>query len=444
NEIYYGKAYASGTASIQGYDDKIDVIIDAKTDKNTKLFMPMYGVGDVTVGDFVIFESDKDTLNAEKKIDLEGITMTFDFKVTPDAEINIVFDKLSGSQLKARGAGDIKMEITPLGDFVMNGTYEVDNPSSYKLAMQTIINKNFIVAKGGTIKWYGDPLNAEIDITAVYPLKASVFDIMPVDIQSNYRKNMDVKVEIQLKNSLFKPDFVFDINIPKADENVRAALASVKSTNEELFRQTMSLLIINKFLTPANSIGSTASNSGISSAANYSSELLTNQLNSLLSQISKDYDIGVNYKPGDEISNTEVALALSTQALDGRLNISTNVGVSSSAAAAANQSQNSLIGDFNIEYLLTEDGNVRVRGYNESNAFDITNAQQAPYTQGMAIFYQKDFDNSRQLRLLQRFLNIFRPDSKDWKDTVRRKKPKKEKENIDNDVPPDSTPEGIN
>jgi hypothetical protein len=427
NDIYYGKAYASGTASIQGYGDKIDVVIDATTEKNTKLTMPMYGIGDVTVGDFVIFKSDKDTLNTEKKINLDGITMTFDFKVTHDAEINIVFDKLSGSQLKAHGAGDIKMEITPLGDFEMNGTYEVDNPSTYKLAMQTIINKNFIVAKGGTIKWYGDPLNAEIDITAVYPVKASVFDIMPVDIQSSYRKNLDVKVEIQLKNSLFKPDFVFDINVPKADENIRAALASVKSTNEELFRQSMSLLLINKFLTPANSIGSTASNTGASSAANYSSELLTNQLNALLSQISKDYNIGINYKPGDEITGTEVALALSTQRLDGRLNISTNVGVSSSAAAAASTGQNSLIGDFNIEYLLTEDGNIRVRGYNESNAFDITNAQQAPYTQGMAIFYQKDFDNSRQLKLLQHFLNIFRPESRDWKDTAKKKPGRKER-----------------
>ncbi|HLP10651.1 MAG TPA: translocation/assembly module TamB domain-containing protein [Flavobacteriales bacterium] len=442
NEIYYGKAYASGTASIQGYGDKIDVVIDAKTEKNTKLTMPMYGVGDVTVGDFVIFESDKDTSNSEKKINLDGITMTFDFRVTPEAEINIVFDKLSGAQLKARGAGDIKMEITPLGDFLMNGTYEVDNPSTYKLAMQSIINKNFIVAKGGTIKWYGDPLNAEIDITAVYPVKASVFDIMPVDIQSSYRKNMDVKVEIQLKNSLFKPDFVFDINIPKADENVRAALASVKSTNQELFRQSMSLLLINKFLTPANAIGTTAANTGASSAANYSSELLTNQLNSLLSQISKDYDIGINYKPGDEITGTEVALALSTQTLNGRLNISTNVGVSSSAAAAANQSQNSLIGDFNIEYLLTEDGNIRVRGYNESNAFDITNSQQAPYTQGMAIFYQKDFDNSKQLRMLQKFLNIFRPASRDWKDTARKKKSRKERKKEREepiDVEPDST-----
>jgi hypothetical protein len=437
NEIYYGKAYASGIASIQGYGDKIDVIIDAKTEKNTKLTMPMYGVSDITIGDFVVFESN-DSSSVDKQIDLEGITMTFDFKVTPDAEINLVFDKLSGAQLKARGNGPIKMEITPLGEFLMTGVYEVEDPSTYKLAMMSVINKNFVVAKGGTIKWFGDPMNAEIDITAVYKLKASVYDIMPVDIQSSYRKNVDVNVDIQLKNSLFKPDFVFDINIPKADENVRSALATVKNTNEELFRQTMSLLIINKFMTPSNAIG-TSANAG-SGAANYTSELVTNQLNSLLSQISKDVDIGVNYKPGDEISNQEIAVALSTQALNGRINISTNVGVSNSTT---NQNQSSLIGDFNIEYLLTEDGNVRVRGYNESNDFDITNSQQAPYTQGVAIFYQKDFDNSKELKLLQRFFNIFRSKEKDWKPDPKEKELKKQrKEQLKKEKEEDNKSEG--
>ncbi len=430
NEIYYGKVYASGTASIQGYGDKIDVVIDAKTEKNTRLTMPMYGVSDITVGDFVVFES-HDSVNADKQIDLEGITMTFDFRVTPEAEINIVFDKLSGAQLKARGNGPIKMEITSLGEFLMTGVYEIEDPSTYKLAMMSVINKNFAVAKGGTIKWFGDPMNAEIDITAVYKLKTSVFEIMPVDIQSSYRKNVDVLVEIQLKNSLFKPDFVFDLNVPKADENVRAALSTIKNTNEELFRQTMSLLIIKKFMTPSNVIG-TSSNAG-SGAANYTSELVTNQLNSLLSQISKDFDVGVNYKPGDEISNQEIAVALSTQTLNGRVNISTNVGVSNSTT---NQNQSSLIGDFNIEYLLTEDGNVRVRGYNESNDFDITNSQQSPYTQGVALFYQKDFDNARELKLLQRFFNIFRAKENDWKpdpkdkemQRLRREQRKKDKE----------------
>lgn len=418
NDLYYGKAYASGTASIVGAGDKIDITIDAKTNKNTKLTMPMYGVSDVTLGDFVVFVN-KDSIIKEKEIDLEGITLTFNLDVTPEAEINIVFDKFTGQQLKARGNGDIRMEITPLGDFNMNGEYEIEDPSSYKLAMQTIINKNFIVAKGGRIKWSGDPLNADIDITALYKLQASVFDIMPIDLQSNYRKNVDVNVEIKLKNSLYKPDFVFDFTVPKADENVKAAVASVKNTREELFRQTMSLLIINKFLTPTNAIGTNSQSSG-NIAANYTSELITNQLNSLLSQISKDVDIGVNYKPGDEISNDEIALALSTQILNGRLNISTNVGYSGGTASNSNQS--SLIGDFNIEYLISEEGDIRVRGYNESNDFDITNANQSPYTQGIGLYYQKEFDNSREIKMLQRFLNIFRKEENDWIDKEAEKK----------------------
>ncbi len=408
NDLYFGKAYATGTASILGYGDKIDVEITAKTEKNSKLTMPMYGVSDVTVGDFVQFVK-KDSVK-EKEINLDGITLVFNLDVTPDAEVNIVFDKLSGAQLKARGAGPIKMEITPLGDFIMNGEYEVDDPSTYKLAMQSIINKNFIVKKGGKIKWFGDPLNAEIDLTAVYPLQASVFDIMPIDVQSRYRKNVHVNVEIQLKNSLYKPDFVFDFIVPKADEAVRSAVVSVKQTKEELFRQTMSLLIINKFLTPSNAIGTASTNAGGNIAANYTSELITNQLNSLLSQISKDFDIGVNYKPGDEISNEEIAVALSKQILNGRMSISGNFGVSNTAAAA-NTGSSSFIGDFNLEYLITDDGALKARAYNESNDFNITNQQQAPYTQGVAFSFQREYD---VVPAFQKVLNVFRRKDKDW------------------------------
>lgn len=425
NDLYYGKAYASGTASILGYGDKIDVEITAKTDKNTKLTMPMYGVSDVTVGDFIVFVN-KDSVLKEKDIDLDGITLIFNLDVTPDAEVNIVFDKLSGQQLKARGKGPIKMEITPLGEFLMNGEYEIEDPSSYKLAMQTIINKNFMVAKGGKIKWYGDPLNAEIDLKAIYQLQASVYDIMPVDIQSKYRKNVPVNVEIQLKNSLYKPDFNFDFVVPKADENVRSAINAVKNTKEELFRQTMSLLIINKFLTPSNAIG-TASQSNTNIAANYTSELITNQLNSLLSQISKDFDIGVNYKPGDEISNEEIAVALSKQIMNGRMSISGNFGVSNSPAGS-NQSSSSLIGDFNLEYLLTPDGNFKLRAYNESNDFDITNQQQAPYTQGVAVSFQREYD---VIPGVQKFLNIFRKDENDWVNPDPRTRQQKRKDRKD-------------
>lgn len=444
NSLYYGKAYASGSINISGYNDNIQMEIDAKTERNTKLTMPMYGVSDVTLGDFWEFE-EKDTIDTEKKIDLSGIKLDFDLDVTPDAEITVVFDKLTGQQLKAKGRGPIKMEITPLGDFIMNGVYEIES-GSYKLAMQSIVNKNFEVAKGGTIKWYGDPLNAEIDMTAVYKLQASPYPIMPADIQSSYRKNMEVVVDIRLKNSLYRPDFVFDFNVPRGDENVKAAVASVKSTQEELFRQTMALLLVQSFLTPANAVGTSTASSN--AAGNYTSELVTNQLNALLSQISKDFDIGVNYKPGDEISDREIALALSTQILNGRINVSTNVGISQSAASAAAANQNNVIGDFNIEYLITEDGNVRARAYNESNSFDITKLQQAPYTQGVGIIYQKEFDNARELKLWQKFLNIFRRSENDVHFDKKTRAQKKEDKKLQQELQDDNgevpeTPEPV-
>ena len=405
NPLYYGKAYATGNMSISGQGDNMFIEIHrAKTERGTKLVLPTYSTEDITLGNFVTFES-HDSLYKPDPINLSGITMKFNMEITPDAEISIVFDKIAGDQLRARGRGNLLMEIDPSGDFRMTGPFVVEQ-GDYMFTLKGIVKKYFTVAKGSTINWYGDPLAAEIDIKAVYKQSTTLYDIMPADIAANYKKNVDVETIMQLKGNLFNPLIGFDIRVPKADENAKSVLNSIKATEQELNKQVFSLLIINKFLPPSTGIGTSNESSNTNIAANYTSELLTNQLNSMLSQISDDFDIGLNYKPGDNISNQEIAVALSTQSKSGRLILSGNFGVSQ--ATGANQNPSNIIGDFNIEYLINTEGTFRVRGFNESNEFDITRINQSPYTQGVGLFYQKEFDNARELRSVQRFFNLFR------------------------------------
>ncbi|GAI24311.1 unnamed protein product, partial [marine sediment metagenome] len=68
------------------------------------------------------------------------------------------------------------------------------------------------------------------------------------------------------------------------------------------------------------------------------SELLSNQLNHWLSQISNDFDIGFNYRPGDEITSNEMEVALSTQLLNDRVTINGNVDVRGNQTTQTNTS----------------------------------------------------------------------------------------------------------
>ena len=143
--------------------------------------------------------------------------------------------------------------------------------------------------------------------------------------------------------------------------------------------------------------------------------LISNQISNWLSQISDDFDLGFNYRPGDKISNEQIELALSTQLFNDRVSVTGNFGV---ARGSANTSQTTnYIGDVRVEYNITQDGKIRLMVYNESNDQRVTTTTQSPYTQGIGVIYQEEFDDWKQLvdgiqelfkRISEQFTAMFR------------------------------------
>lgn len=405
NPLYFGRAFATGSLEVFAYGNNIEVTVNAKTEKGTRITLPLYGSSDQSIQDFVKFVDRDSIVTIENdKLDLSGITLNFDFDITPDAEVFIVFDKLAGDMMRGRGAGHLQMLIDPLGEFTMFGQYVIDQ-GDYLFTLMNVINKRFSVRKGSTISWYGDPMAADIDLKAVYKVMAAPTEIMAPDVAALYKRNMEVECEMTLRQNLFKPDVAFDIRIPKGDENVKTALNGIRSSGPELTRQFFALMAINKFLPLTNSI-SNASGNALSGGKSTVSEMISSQMSNWLSQISDEFDIGLNYRPGDEISSEEIAVAFSTQLLNDRLTVSTNVGVAK--GNSANRNPNQLIGDFNVEYKINKDGTFRVRGYNESNEFDITRTAQAPFTQGVGVYYTEEFDKLSDVKLLRKIRSWFR------------------------------------
>jgi hypothetical protein len=152
-------------------------------------------------------------------------------------------------------------------------------------------------------------------------------------------------------------------------------------------QQMVSLLLMNSF-----SYATSSTNMSVSSV-----NIVTSQLSNWLSQISRDFDIGINYIAGDEINQDELEVALSTQFFDNRLIVDGNVGVMTSENTSQQEASN-IVGDVNIEYKLRPDGRIRLRAFNRSNNIN-TLDYYAPYTQGVGIFFTKEFD---------RFADIFK------------------------------------
>ena len=135
---------------------------------------------------------------------------------------------------------------------------------------------------------------------------------------------------------------------------------------------------------------------GAGSATTTTTELLSNQLSHWLSQISDEWDIGINYRPGDEISKDQVDVALSTQLLNDRVLLNGNVGYGGQAEQASN-----IVGDVNLEVKLNKSGKLRVKAFNKAN--DKLIYEESPYTQGVGIFYREEFNTFSGL--MRRFWN---------------------------------------
>ena len=312
--------------------------------------------------------------------------MEFVFDVTDDAEMQLVFDPKNGDKIRARGKGIIKMEINTKGDFNMYGDYTVSQ-GDYLFTFQNVINKKFNVISGGTIRWNGSPYDADLDIKAVYNLKASLSGL---GLDTN-RNSVPVECIINITGKLEKPSFNFEIVLPSLTEFEKSQYLTV--INQNIDYEFLSLLIINSFVPPSEGKSNFAgTNSNM--VGKTISEALSAQLSNWISQISKKVDIGFKYTPSDNISKEQVEVALSTQLFNDRVKIESNLGVGGGQISTQTQNSQNIIGDVNVEVKITDE--LKLKVFNKSNQYNVLN-NYAPYTQGIGIFYRKEFNSIKEL-----------------------------------------------
>lgn len=402
NDIYYGRAIVSGMANITGFADQLIFDINISTDKGTDFFIPLDQGSEVDKSNFLTFTNsgNNEQLINNYNVDLSGIQLNFDLQVTPDANVSLVFDEQIGDVMRARGAGNLKLEINTLGNFNMFGQYVIQD-GDYLFTLQNVVNKRFVIEKGGRISWNGDPYGANIDMSAIYSLRASLYDIL-VDTTGTYKRRIPVDLKLMMSGKLLNPEIEFDIDITTADDMARQALQSILYVNsnevnrQEMNQQVFGLLVMNRFLPPSGAGQVNEDYQRTNLGAQSSSEFLSNQLSNWLSRLSDDVDIGIRYRPGDELSSDEVEVELSTELLNDRILLDGNFGYSNNEYNLNNQNNSGLIGEFSIEYKMSEDGRFRIRGFNRSNNNSLLRTN-SPYTQGFGVFYREEFEHVGEL-----------------------------------------------
>lgn len=410
-DLYYGKAYITGTATVFGYADNLEITVDAKSEEGTWVNFPMYGATEVEESGFVTFKSTQDTIitDIEEKIDFTGVDMTLNIEATPDARLKLIFDENVGDEITASGSGNLEIKVDNYGDLAMEGVYRVKD-GKYNFAMGPY-KQEFFIAEGGTVQWTGNPYKANLDIATYFKTMANLEVIMTNILDDRSSSNEEIYCYLNLSGDLEKPSISFDIRAPKASEQGKAVLSRIRSEQDELNRQFFSLIIWKKFqpLIGASSAGSSAA-----------LELVATQINTLINGLTNDYRVGVAIDQDELTGDVTAEVGVSKEFLNDRLVVSGNFGVEENSAVPG--AQNNLIGDVSVEYLLNESGTFRVNIFNESNDYTVVQDNQGgQFTQGVGLHYQEDFQNLNDFKLVQYIADLFRKEKK-YKYSSNRKK----------------------
>ena len=400
NPMFYGKVHASGVARIKSGPNSLSFDISAKTGKNTKFFIPLNNGLSVSEYSFISFvkpasgkampsvDSIIYSTVAPKQL---GIDLNIDLIVTPDAVVQLIFDPKVGDKMTGSGSGELTITLNKKGDFRISGDYIVDK-GDYLFTLRNILNKKFDVEKGGKIMFNGKLNDAEIDLKAIYQkFNTSLAPLFPGD--TKFTERISVEPQLLLSGQLFNPIVGFEIYLPNADEGTRAYLRNAISTEEEMSRQFLSLLVMKSFYSDQGRSASASSTpTGTSAMYTTTTEMISNQISNWISQLNKDFNLGFVYRPGSgnkDINTQELQIALSTQFLNDKVALNGNFDY---RGIDKTSNTDQLTGDFDAELKITE--KIRFKVFNR---FNDTYAGKGPYTQGVGIFFKEDFKNFSDL-----------------------------------------------
>ncbi len=421
NPSFYGKAVGTGHVRFTNSFKKPELRVNAKTTAGTHLFLPMGATTASKNTDFIVFtkpilETDKPNGPTEEPKELRGLNMYFDVDITEDAVMEVVFDRTWGDVLKGTGNGNLLVDITREGDFVMKGLFTVVTGEYLFTMMRLGLNKPFNVEPDGTIYWSGSPYDATININATYEgLNTSVYNLIAEymttasqEVQDVARNSTPVNLTMGLSGRLMKPDVKFDINIPNVASELRNyvdnKMRTVRLDPNELNRQVFGLLMLGQFLPSGYAIQ--ADDIGINTV----SEMLSNQASILLTEFISEFLTGKNLVKGIDfnikynrftsgISPGGSSANLTSNFLQTSLKVIINDRFSIKAGGNfGNQTylgtSGILAGEFTVEYSLTKDKRLVLRAYAGTEA-DIFSSRRN--TQGFEISYRREFDSLSEL-----------------------------------------------
>ncbi len=357
----------------------------------------------------------------------DRLDMRVNLEIDPDTRVLVIVDRQSGDRLTLRGGGALSLSVAPGGNITLSGRYAITQ-GSYDLSFYNIARRRFIIEPGSAVVWTGDPYDAELSIDAVYSVRTSPENLfaayMPDQQRHAYRGELPFRVVLRMRGRLSEPEIAFELDMPPEERGALAGavynrVQQINESEAERNRQAFALIVLNQFI--AEDFSGVDQSAALAPGGRSSvARVLTQQLNALSGRILPGTDIRFEVESYEEFTEegpegrTEVYVDITQRFLEDRLIVRVGGVVDVEGERRAEGGIADLAGDVAIEYLITEDGRYRVRGFRRTGYEGPVDGTLT--STGVALQYTRQFDRVREL--FRRPREDDAPDGESWLDEI--------------------------
>ncbi len=413
NEMMYGRVVVDLEMKVTGTMVQPNVNMDVRVKESTNLTYLLTETMPATVEieglvEFIAPEKGPDRILADAMeeepdeqmtSELTGLDLTANIRVDKNATLSIIIDPDAGDHLITRAnPSSLSLNMDQVGNITLTGTFEIGS-GAYELSFYELVRRRFEIREGSRITWTGNPMNANLDITAIHTVQASPAGIMP---ETTDPRKVPVQALLTMRNELMSPEISFGLGV---DEDVTSGMANelrirLQQLDEaDVNRQVFALLVLQRFLAE-NPFENPGGGGGVEATARNSvSQILTNQLNNLSQQIGGvDISFGVQSQEGLEGYETQLDVTLSKSLFNDRLTVKVGGNIDIEGGDQNSQERRSglgnYIGDIIVEYRLTPSGNLLLQFFREqSYEFFYTDLIET----GIGIIYNRNYNRFSEL-----------------------------------------------
>ena len=343
---------------------------------------------------------------------ISGVDIRALISIVDGAVFTIILDEQTEDNFQVKGEGDFIFNVYPNGRTTLSGRYEMSG-GHYEMSLYGLVKRRFDIAPGSTINWAGDPLDANLDIRAIYKVETSASALMATQtagadasVRGRFRQQLPFLVYLNVDGELMQPKISFNLDMPESEQGaiggqVYGRLQQLNSQEQELNKQVFSLLVLNRFFPESMSDGSGGGT--VTVARDNLNQALSDQLNifseKLLGDTGVELDFGVDsftdYQGESPQERTQVEITAQKKLLDDRLIVRVGSDVDIQGSSQVQGEESPIIGNVSIEYLLTEDGIFRIKGFRKNQFENVIDGQLI--VSGIAFIFTREFNEYREL-----------------------------------------------